>query len=171
MKIYYKIHLFLTLLAAFSLSCNPFAPAIDESNQLLEATLGNPVSVDGFFKRFKSAYELRDTTMYGTLFTPDFTFTYYDPSTGQNKVWDRGVEMITSYKLFQGVQQINIDWNFYSQQDTTDTSAYIIRNFNLSIVRDASTVYMGTGRARMRLRRAAPGDPWKAWYWFDDSDF
>lgn len=153
------------------LSCNPFAPALDTSNQLSEATLGNPVSVDGFFKRFKSAYELRDTSMYGALFAPDFTFTYYDADKGQNVVWDRGVEMVTSYRLFQGVQQINLDWNFYVQQDTTDTSAYVVRNFNLSIVRDASTVYVGAGRARMRLRRAAPGDPWKAYYWFDDSDF
>ena len=79
--------------------------------------------------------------------------------------------MNTSYRLFQGVQQINLDWNFYVQKDSTDTTAIITRNFNLSITQNENTVLVGTGRARMRLRRANAAAAWQAYYWFDDSDF
>lgn len=162
---------FLLLLSILSYSCNPFAPKFNEDGLNDLNSLGNPISIDGYFKLFKNGYELRDTSMYGRLFKKDFMFEYYDFDKGQNFSWDRTTEMNISYKLFQSVQQINLDWNFFVQLDSTDTSAFIVRNFNLTITENEALSYSGTGRARFRLTRNYIGDPWKCVYWFDDSDF
>lgn len=158
-------------LAVGLLGCNPFAPKYDPDGLNAAQSLGNPVSVQGFFQLFKSAYELRDTSLYGRLWDRDFVFTYYDFDKGQEFSWDRATEMNTAYRLFQATTQINLDWNFYVQIDSTDTSAYITRSFNLSVIQKDQTAYTGTGRAKLRLRKQRLTDPWKAYYWFDDSDF
>ncbi len=160
------------LACAFAfLSCNPFAPAYDEDGLSGINVLGDPTTIDGYFQLFKNAYEMRDTTLYGRLFTEDFVFTYRDFDLGQEISWDRATELNISYRLFQSVLQINLDWNYYVDRDTTPLEASITRNFNLIIEQDESTAYSGAGRARLRLRRASPGDAWKAYSWFDDSDF
>ena len=151
--------------------CNPFAPAYDKDGLADINLLGDPSTIEGFFLLFKNAYELRDTTLYGQLFSQDFTFAYYDFDQGQEISWDRATELNISYNLFQSVQQINLDWNYFPTPDTTDTEAYVVRNFNLTIQEDEQTAFVGTGRAKLRLRRSNPGDAWKAFYWFDDSDF
>ena len=79
--------------------------------------------------------------------------------------------MNISYKLFQASEQINLDWNFFAELDTTDTTAFITRNFNLSISERDGNSYTGTGRAKLKLHRKRAGEAWKAFYWFDDSDF
>ena len=151
--------------------CNPFAPSYDPDGLANVNFLGDPTHIDGYFRLFKNAYELRDTTLYGRLFSPDFIFVYYDPDLGQEIAWDRDTELTTSYNLFQSVIQINLDWNYYTQLDTTLVEAFVIRNFNLSIEQDEQTVFSGSGRARFKLRRALPGEAWQAYFWFDDSDF
>lgn len=152
-------------------ACNPFAPVYDPDGLANVNLLGDPRSVDGYFQLFKNAYELRDTTLYGRLFTSDFTFEYYDPDLGQTIRWDRDTELAISYRLFTSVQQIVLDWNYYTQLDTTVLEGVIVRNFNLTITQDEQTVLAGSGRARLRLRRLAPDEAWRAYYWFDDSDF
>ena len=153
------------------ISCNPFAPKLNPAGLDQLNSLGDPKTLDGFFQFFKTSYELRDTNLYGRLFAPEFRFEYYDASQGQARTWDRATEMNTSYRMFQGVQQINLDWNFYVQRDSSDTSAVIVRNFNLSIVENAQSTFNGSGRAKLKLKRANVTLPWKAVYWFDDSDF
>ncbi|MEZ4827112.1 MAG: hypothetical protein R3C61_12675 [Bacteroidia bacterium] len=154
-----------------TVSCNPFAPAYDPEGLADINILGDPTNIDGFFRLFKNGYELRDTTLYGRLFSPDFIFTYYDPDLGQDISWDRATDLIISYNLFQSVLQINLDWNYFTQLDTTDTEALVVRNFNLTIEETEEIVYSGTGRAKLRLRRNNPGEAWQAYSWFDDSDF
>lgn len=152
--------------------CNPFAPDYDEEGLSDANFLGDQTTLDGFFTFFKNAYELRDTSLYGRLFTTDFVFEYYDPELGQLISWDRATEMNTTYNLFQAVEQINLDWNFYTRRAVSgDTLADVIRNFNLTIVQDQENVFVGAGRARMQLRRNIPETPWQAFNWFDDSDF
>jgi len=151
--------------------CNPFAPSYDPEGLANVNLLGDPTHVDGYFRLFKNAYELRDTSLYGSLFEPDFIFAYYDSDLGQEIQWDRDTELSTSYNLFQSVIQINLDWNYYTQLDTTDVEAFIIRNFNLNIEQDEQNVFSGSGRARFKLRRESVGDAWRAYFWFDDSDF
>lgn len=161
----------LTGLLILVAGCNPFAPSYDKNGLANVNLLGDPTTLEGFFQLFKNAYELRDTTLYGRLFTGDFVFSYYDPDLGQEVQWDRATELNTSYNLFQSVLQINLDWNYYTQLDSTATEAEVVRNFNLSIAQDEQNVFSGTGRARLRLRRANAGEAWRAYSWFDDSDF
>lgn len=151
--------------------CNPFAPSYDPEGLSGVNLLGDPTNIDGFFQLFQNAYELRDTTLYGRLFTSDFTFAYYDPDLGQDVQWDRATELTIAYNLFQSVLSVNLDWNYYTQLDSTPVEATITRNFTLTIQQDESTTFSGTGRARMRLRRANPAEAWRSHYWFDDSDF
>ncbi len=154
------------------LGCNPFAPAYDAEGLGDRNLLGDPTTVDGYFQLFKNSYELRDTTLYGRLFAQDFIFTYYDFEQGQEISWDRATEMNISFNLFRSVRLIILDWNYYIQLDTSLVSeALVIRSFNLYIEQDDELAFNGTGRARFRLKRDEPGDPWKAVSWFDDSDF
>ncbi|GAB4412254.1 MAG: hypothetical protein OHK0039_18090 [Bacteroidia bacterium] len=169
MKHFFLVTSLLTSLAA--VSCNPFSPRYDPDGLANVNLLGDPRSIEGFFLLFKNAYELRDTTLYGRLFASDFTFDYYDPDLGQDIQWDRATELAISFNLFRTVLQISLDWNYLTQLDTTDTEAFVVRNFNLTIEEDEQTVYSGSGRARLRLRRQQAGDAWQAYYWFDDSDF
>lgn len=160
-----------TLLCLLMGSCNPFAPSLDEDGLADVNLLGDPTNLNGYFQLFTNAYELRDTTLYGRLFTRDFTFAYYDPDLGQDVQWDRDTEVTIAYRLFQSVINVNLDWNYYTQLDSTELTATVVRNFTLTIQQDENTSFSGTGRARMRLRRSSPADAWQAYYWFDDSDF
>ncbi len=153
------------------MACNPFAPSYDPDGLAQVNLLGDPTTVDGFFRRFKNAYELRDTALYGNLFSRDFIFEYYDQELGQEVSWDRATELLTAFNLFQSSLQINLDWNFYVELDSTATDALVLRNFNLTIETEDKGTFSGSGRARFRLIKGNPAAPWKAIYWFDDSDF
>ena len=133
--------------------------------------LGDRTTIDGLFDFFERAYEIRDTSLYGRLFTQDFVFVYYDFEQAVEVRWDKGQEMATAYNLFRNVQQIALDWNFYVEQSVVGDTAFVVRSFNLTIVEDANSVYSGTGRAKLRMRRQGEGQPWFIYYWFDDSDF
>ena len=159
------------LLSCWGMGCNPFAPSLDPDGLANVNILGDPTSVDGYFRLFKNAYELRDTTLYGRLFAEEFLFTYYDPDLGQDIEWDRATELAISYNLFQSVLQINLDWNYYIELDTTDIEALVVRNFSLTIEQDEQTVFSGSGRAKFTLKRETPLEAWQAYSWFDDSDF
>ena len=167
----WKVWGILVLLGAGLIACNPFAPSFDEDGLSDQNFLGDRTNIDGMFLFFKNAYELRDTSLYGRLFTSDFIFTYYDFDQAADVQWDKATELNLSYNLFRNVQQISLDWNFYVEKDTTETSASVIRNFNLTIVESESTTYTGTGRAKMQLERPDTSSPWMIATWFDDSDF
>ena len=94
-------------------ACNPFAPALDEvvidQNQLL----GNPVTVRGFFDRFRASYQLRDSTLYGQLLSPKFRFTYRDFAANVDRSWTRDVDANTTYRLFRAARSTNLQWTQY----------------------------------------------------------
>ena len=90
----------------FLTACNPFAPEFDPEGLEDQNVLGDRTEIDGFFTFFKNAYELRDTSLYGKLFTNDFTFVYYDFDAAAEQNWDKGQEMAISYNLFRNVKQI-----------------------------------------------------------------
>jgi ketosteroid isomerase-like protein len=163
--------IWLLLLLALGAGCNPFAPSFDEEGLSDQTILGDRTTLDGVFDYFESAYELRDTSLYGRLFSSDFIFVYYDFEQAAEVTWDKGQEMATHYNLFRNVQQITLDWNFYVEKAVSGDTAYAVRSFNLTIIENESSVFSGTGRAKLRLRRAGEGQPWYIYYWFDDSDF
>ena len=69
------VGLFLALTVVL-VACNPFAPAFDEDGLDGQNGLGDRTTIDGLFDFFKNAYEIRDSSLYGKLFTNDFVFVY-----------------------------------------------------------------------------------------------
>lgn len=167
----HKIFFLIALFGSNLMGCNPFSPRLDTDALKNQNQLANRKTMDGVFQFFKTAYETRDTSLYGRLFSNDFVFSYYDFDANTAVNWDRAQELNTTFKLFRNTEQITLDWNYYVQKDTTDTEASVVRAFNLTIVQNAQNIFTGTGRARLRMRRSGPDEEWQIHYWFDDSDF
>ena len=88
-------------------ACNPFAPALNEVPTDENTLLGNPITVRGFFDRFRAAYQLRDSTLYGQLLSPKFKFTYHDFAANVDRSWTRDVDANTTYRLFRAARSTN----------------------------------------------------------------
>ncbi|MFW6347701.1 MAG: hypothetical protein ACOC2C_03705, partial [Cyclonatronaceae bacterium] len=118
---------------------NPFAPGVQEGDPF-EDFLGDPTTVDGFFTRFQNAYQLRDTTLYGPLIAPNFTFTYRDYDNNVDISWGRTEEMSSTYRLFINSVDIRIQWNNIISQELNDakTRGQVIRRFDLSVALEDS---------------------------------
>lgn len=155
-------------------ACNPFAPALAEVPTDQNQLLGNPVTVRGFFDRFRSSYQLRDSTLYGQLLTPKFTFTYRDFAANVDRSWNRDVDATTTYRLFRAARSTNLQWTQYLPSTDTlaaDTVAYVERSFLLSIEQRDDERYSGAGTARIVLVRKNRNDPWRMRSWYDRSEF
>src|ERR1043166_7269095 len=95
-------------LCTISLSClNPFAPRLDTG--LASETCSDFTNIDNLFCSFRNAYSFKDTTLYGTLLSPDFTFIYTDYDRAVDVSWGRDDDMRVTYGLFQGVQSLTLD--------------------------------------------------------------
>ncbi|MBD2717001.1 hypothetical protein KBK19_18290 [Microvirga sp. STR05] len=154
--------------------CNPFAPGLDDMPTDPNQLLGNPVTVRGFFDRFRSAYQLRDSTLYGQLLDRRFTFTYRDFAANVDRTWNRDVEISTTYKLFRAARTANLQWTQYLPTTDTlfsDTLVYVERSFQLSIEQRDNQQFQGAGSARLVLVRKQKGDPWRMRSWYDRSEF
>ncbi len=166
----WSVVLLLLALAA----CNPFAPALDEVPTDPNALLGNPVTIKGFFDRFRAAYQLRDSTLYGQLLVPKFTFTYHDFAANVDRSWNREVDASTTYRLFRAARSSNLQWTQYLPASDTaraDTVAYVERSFLLSIEQRDDERFSGAGTARLVLVRKYRTDPWRMQSWYDRSEF
>jgi hypothetical protein len=161
------------LITAFSvvtmtlLSCNPFAPALDES--ATQAQFGDAHNIPGFFQAFKYAYEFRDTTTYGALIAPDFTFSYrkYDPGV-VDITWGRDDEMRSTATLFENAERISLNWGDMDSTGTqTECDVTISFSLDITFNGDIEQVH---GRAVFHLERASPSDIWRAKLWRDESN-
>jgi hypothetical protein len=162
------------LLGLLVVACNPFAPALNEVPTDQNQLLGNPVTVRGFFDRFRAAYQLRDSTLYGQLLTPQFTFTYRDFAANVDRSWNRDVDANTTYRLFRAARSTNLQWTqFLPATDTlkSDTLAYVERSFLLTIEQRDDERFSGSGTARVVLIRKNRNDPWRMRSWYDRSEF
>jgi hypothetical protein len=154
------------------ISCtNPFAPA-EMQGTGEQDPLGNPRTIDGFFTRFKNAYQLRDTTLYGPLIQGDFTFTYRDYEHNVDVSWGRDEEMTSTYNMFNQSEDIQLQWNNIISQIVNDskTQAQVIRRFNLAIVLKNSDVLHTDGSANFVLVRPDSTSAWKLFHWRDESN-
>ncbi len=155
-------------------ACNPFAPALDDVTTDPNALLGNPVTVRGFFDRFRAAYQLRDSTLYGQLLAPRFRFTYRDFAANVERSWTRDVDANTTYRLFKAARSINLQWTQYLPNTDTlssDTLANVERSFLLTIEQRDDERFSGSGTARLVLVRKNRHDPWRMRSWYDRSEF
>ena len=162
------------LAAGLLVGCNPFAPGLDEMPADQNQLLGNPVFVDGFFHRFRAAYQLRDSTLYGQLLTPKFRFTYRDFAANVDRSWNRDVDATTTYRLFRAARSTNLQWTQYLPNTDTlsaDTVAFVERSFLLTIEQRDDERFSGAGTARLVLVRRTKLDPWRMRSWYDRSEF
>ncbi len=154
------------------ISCtNPFAPKILEGD-VLDDLLGDPTTIEGFYIRFQNAYQLRDTTLYGPLIHPNFTFTYRDPEQNVDITWGRSQEMSSTSRLFQSSRDIQLQWNNIITQfmNSERTQSQIIRRFNLVVVLDGSEIFRTDGSTNFVLTRADTTSTWQILSWRDESD-
>lgn len=162
------------LIVAFLLvSCsNPFAPGLAQQ-ALTNDPLGDQHTIDGFFTRFRNAYQLRDTTIYGPLIQSDFTFTYHDFNNNIDNSWGRDVEMSSTYNMFTQSEDIQLQWNniVSEVEDSLSTKAQVVRRFNLAIVLKNSDVLRTDGAADFLLSRSDSTKPWKLQRWRDESNY
>jgi len=153
------------------LSCNPFAPGIEEGNTTYSSLLGDQKTIEGLFQNFKYAYTLKDTLLYGKLLAPDFTFMYRDYDKGIDVTWSRDEDVQITYRLFQNAQSCDLIWNniFYTTGDSTYIN--VVRFFNLSITFNPNDITRVDGKVNLILSREATGKPWQIKYWRDESNF
>lgn len=155
------------------LSCNPFAPGLDNSSGENASILGDRTTIDGLFKNFQYAYSFRDTIIYGQLVGGEFTFLYRDYDRGVDVSWGRDEEMRITNGLFQNVQRLDLVWNniVSSSFNTDSTEATISRNFNLTVMFNPSNIIRVDGYAGLVLERQRAQDPWMIVRWRDESNF
>ncbi len=169
-----KIFVILIVLSVLFLvkACNPFAPAISEEGGG-NTVITDQLTVAGVFQNFNYAYRFKDTLVYGSLLHDDFVFSYKNFDRGDNPSWDRQMDMLKTYKLFQAAYKIELVWNEawsetpYQIEDTMFVN--VNRRFSLRVYY-SSTIYDDVmGNAFFKLRRMKPKDPWKIEVWIDQS--
>jgi hypothetical protein len=159
--------------AFFALSCNPFAPALDESTEDGTSVLGDARSVEGIFQNMKYAYTFRDTTIYGRLLGGEYVFLYRDYDRGVDVTWGRDEEMRTTNGLFQNVQRLDLVWNniIALSADSANTRVNVSRNFNLTVTFNPSDVLRVDGYVSLTMARPRSDDVWQIIQWRDESNF
>lgn len=153
-------------------SCtNPFAPKLDERLNPNTTSLGDQRTINGVFQNIQYAYTYRDTLIYGNLLHPDFQFRYYNSDRATDVIFNRDEEIRTTYNLFKGADQIDLQWNEFVAQEGDSLQTDVTRAYNLKIGLQANEVFRIDGRATLRLVRNSPNDVWLIRSWRDDSSF
>lgn len=171
--IIYKLKIASIILALSLLnSCNPFAPAFDDSSSD-DPAISDLKTVDGVFQNFKYAYTFKDTVIYGEMIAPDFIFTFIDfeEENPVNVSWGRELEMRATYGLFQNSERLDIIWNNVFFENVDSLTANIIRGFNLSVTFGPTDVKNVFGRINLSLKKNPSTDKWQITRWNDESNF
>lgn len=168
MKNHFNIFIIFTSL--LPLSCiNPFAPAWDDSEPI---GICPPLTeIDGVFCNFKNAYTFKDTSLYGSLIAPEFTFVYRDYERGVDVSWGRDDEMRTTYGLFQSAQTILLLWNNIVASSGDSTKQTVIRGFSLTITFNPADIVRIDGYANFTFQRKSENNQWQIVRWRDESNF
>jgi hypothetical protein len=157
------------------ISCNPFAPGLDNSPDEGSKLLSDQKTTDGVFQNLKYAYTFRDTTVYGQLIDGNFTFIYpdYENHDGADITWGRDYEMQATLGLFQKTQRLNLIWNetIASSINSDSTQASISKSFNLTVTLNPSDIIYVNGYATMEMERHGAQDPWMIVRWNDNSNY
>ncbi|MFO8028704.1 MAG: hypothetical protein R6U28_02475 [Cyclonatronaceae bacterium] len=178
MALRYTPLLLLVLLSLLGTGCkNPFAPGELEGDPIADL-LGDPSTIEGFYTRFQKAYELRDTSLYGPLIHPGFTFTFRDDERNVDITWSRSEEMNSTYNMFSQSYDISLRWNNIIDELPLETNGdpeaeamLIIRRFNLTVVVSPSEPpFRSDGSASFVLQRPDENADWRLVSWRDESD-
>ncbi len=154
-------------------ACNPFAPELDVNLEPGDSVLGDPRTIEGVFENIRYAYAFRDTSIYGQLLHPGFTFIYRDYDRGVDVTWGRDDEMRVTNGLFRNVQRLDLVWNnvIAVTSDSLNLNSVVLRNFNLTVTFNPSDIIRVDGYANLALVRQQSGKPWEVARWRDESNF
>lgn len=170
----YPIHIAVLLTTAVVglISCNPFAPSLEEGDPFGDL-LGDPTTIDGFFTNFRNAYELRDISLYEPLLDSSFIFTYYDFDAQVEREWGFVQELESTRRLFESASLISLRWNQIISQTLSDggLTARVVRPFNLTISLEGGEAYRGDGNVNFLMVRDDTSAAWKLLHWRDESEF
>ena len=150
-------------------SCtNPFAPKLADYNDQ-EGVLGDQRTYEGLFTNFSYAYKMKDTVVYGNLLADDFTFIYrnYDREPVVDESWGRDIDMITTYRLFNAAQRLELVWNEINLKIEDSLKMVISRSFALDVVFNADDRFKLQGKANFILVKSNNEAPWKIQQWRD----
>jgi len=148
---------------------NPFAPKLE--NESVGNSCNDLTLIENVFCTFKSAYAFKDTTMYGAIIAPDFTFIYRDYDRNVDVTWGRFEEMKTTHALFQTAQSLSLTWNNEISSSETETTYTSIRGFNLVVSFNPSDLVFIDGFANLTFERDSSTANWKIIRWRDESNF
>jgi hypothetical protein len=155
----------------FISSCdNPFAPRF-KSVSGGSGMLSNQETIDGVFENFRYAYIFQDTLVYGDLLDPEFVFIYRNYEKGTDESWGREQEMLTSYRLFQATQSLELVWNEILINIGDSLVRDVSRSFNLNIVFNPSDIVRINGIANLRIKKNPLDKKWRIISWRDESNF
>lgn len=150
------------------ISCNPFAPELDDTTDQITSLLTEQRDINGLFKNFQYAYNFKDTAVYGALLDERFTFTYRDYSANFEVSWGKQEEMKITDMLFKNSQEIKLIWNEVVLMSADSTN--IVRSFNLTITFNPMDVAYIDGKVNFTLIKGID-KKWRILKWFDESNF
>ena len=166
-----KTYRYIFFVFILAVSCNPFAPSLDNGDSDIGSLFGDQSTVEGFFQNFKYAYSMKDTLLYGKLLDQNFIFVYRDYEKGIDVSWSRTEEMRITHRLFRFAQTNEIIWNNIFFMDGDSINLNVVRNFNLSIIFNANDIYRVDGKVNLVLSRNNAEDPWVIINWRDESNY
>ncbi len=168
-----KFHTIILLVSLIGLSCNPFAPELDTSISDFGSILGDQTTVEGVFENLRYAYAFQDTTIYGQLLNPNYTFLYRDYDRGVDISWGRDEEMRVTLGLFRNTQRLDLIWNniISRSDDSLGIRSVVNRNFNLTVTFNPSDIVRVDGYVNLTLVRSQAGEKWMILRWRDESNF
>jgi hypothetical protein len=152
-------------------SCNPFAPAVRETDGTEGGLVTDQTTIEGLFQNFRYAYTFKDTTIYGGLLAGNFTFTFRDYDKLIDESWGRDEEMRITWHLFQNAQNLNLVWNDVVGFAGDSLSSSVTRSFTLTVTFNPSDIIRVDGRVRLDLRRERAAHPWRILLWKDESNY
>jgi hypothetical protein len=157
--------------AFVALSCNPFAPAIENNPLNSSSLLSDQMTVEGVFQNFRYAYTFKDTAIYGRLLDQRFIFSYRDYDKMLDDSWGRDDEMRITMSLFQNASNLNLVWNEIVGYSGDSLRTIVTRSFNLTVTFSPSDILRVDGKATLDLQRESGLLSWKIVTWRDESNF
>ena len=159
------------LLAAAGAGCNPFAPALEEGDPFADL-FGDPTTIEGFFTNFRTAYELRDLSLYEPLLDSSFVFIYRDFEAQVDRQWGFAEDLEITRRLFRSADFIQLRWNQIIASDVLEENrrVRVIRSFNLTVGLEGQDVFRGDGNVNFLLVRPDSAAAWQLARWRDESE-
>ncbi len=151
--------------------CNPFAPALEEGDPFA-VLMGDPRTIEGFFQNFKTAYELRDISLYELLLDSAFVFVFYDYDAQVERQWGFSQELEATRRLFLATSAVQLQWNQVLLQEVFDNGrqARVVRSFNLLVTLEQGSLFRSSGNVNFLLVRPDTLSPWRLRRWRDESE-